>query len=90
MALSHLSDARHRIARADELEAEIELLKDRRASLEQYASAVPHDREEALWQRHDDLGDEIGRLRRELDELQDMSAMSENARDRAWHQGRTI
>ncbi len=85
MPPSHLSDARHRIARADELEAEIEALKVRRAAVEAEAErAWDFDILDAALQASDDLSDQIGQLRRELDKLQDTAAMLQKRRDRAW------
>ncbi len=79
------------MTRIDELEAEIEALKDRRAAVEAEADRA-HDYEiiEAAFVTSDELSNQIAVLTRELDELNDIGLMRENARDRAWHQGRTL
>ena len=79
------------MSRVADLEAEIETLKDRRAAVEAEAErAWDIDIMEAALQASDDLSNQIAALRRELDELNDMASMRGTARDRAWHQGRTL
>ncbi len=78
------------MTRIAELEAEIQSLKDRRAAVEAEADRA-HDFDiiDAAMQASDDLSDEIGRLRRELDEIQDIVSMRERARDQAYGQWAT-
>ncbi len=78
------------MTRIDEMEAEIEALKDRRAAIEAEADRA-HDYEiiEAAFIASDELSNQIAALRREIDEINDMAAMNEAYRDRAYGRWQT-
>jgi len=79
------------MTRIADLEAEIDVLRDRRAALEEQAErAQDIDIMEVALQARDDITDEICALQRELDDLSDAAAMRQMRRDRAWFAGRTL
>ena len=78
------------MTRITDLEAEIEILKDRRAAVEFEAErANDLDIMEAALEAIDALSNEIAALRRELDEINDIASMREAAHDRVYGRWQT-